>query len=179
MPVFNLVVDTAGFPQYIPITTVLKGHPMNASPKTLTPVSLPTEMTGCGPGAYSIHFYGDACGDVFPWDGRDAGALLSDDLDEAYAAGSADDRGALAAMEVRVLLVDAEGEAWLISHSPERTAMDDRCECCREEILRWWPSQRHDTKCERCLRRPKPKEPPVAPLTPRQHLERATRAPWD
>ena len=115
MPVFNLVVDTAGFPQYIPITTVLKGHPMNASPKTLTPVSLPMEMTGCGPGVFSIHFYGEEAGDVCPWDGRDASALLSDDMDEAYAAGSADEHGSLASMEVRVLLVDADNEAWLVS----------------------------------------------------------------
>jgi len=88
---------------------------MNAANKTLTPTRLPMEMARKVPGVYSIHLYGEACGDVFPWDGRDASALLSDDLDEAYAAGSADEHGNLAAMEVRVLLVDAEGEAWQMS----------------------------------------------------------------
>ena len=87
----------------------------NTIAKTLTPATLPREMTRCGPGVFSIHFYGEEAGNVCPWDGREADALLSDDMDEAYAAGSADEHGNLAAMEVRVLLVDAEGEAWQMS----------------------------------------------------------------
>ena len=82
---------------------------------TRTPHRLPQEMRRHGPGVYSIHFYGEAAGVVQEWDGRWAEALVDADQGEALAAGAADpDTGEVATVHADVLLVDADGECWLL-----------------------------------------------------------------
>jgi len=81
--------------------------------------NIPSEMIHCKPGIYSIHYYGESEGTVRKWDGRLAVTLANDDQDEALLAGAIPEGETelQADIEVRVIVVGMDQEAWLMDQA--------------------------------------------------------------